>query len=660
MIMQIIYKKEDFLYTLFPELTNGDEDLIKSTLSAYYSYGDYKPTVKIENEFIIIELDTTAILSHESDFNRVIAFCERGNYTDAKPLLTKIIAQNPTNSEYHRIMGQILSDEGDQEEAINCLIDALRWDSKNPWALIMMGNIFAKFKKDIPVAMKYYDLAVLAKPEDHTAIYNIGALLMKQGNTEEAKKYLLESLKINPAYPNTHYVQALIAEKENDLYAAFDSAIDALKYNKNKDSLYENSVRLAFDMAKRILPTEEGKKTYQAYRQKLESAGGTVIDIFEDTDIRTAAKIEFAETYQRTNHTVRFKPGYPAVEHLVMHELVHLDFVIQARKEGVNKLFISRPQQKADFKKAIDQVMEKLKKRRVPENEITNYSNSLFDGINLQAYNAPIDLFIEDYLYTEYPNLRPYQFISNYNLLLEAIKAVTDKKILEFSPKEILSKSKMYNLVNALQFNDLFGIDLIPDYNPRLTEIKQAQTFYTEYLEYKDDRHPAEEYELVQLWGNDLKLNRFFELVDEVEFLTKKQKEKEFQTLIDSAALANPATTGDKDTEMSRFLASQKEKGTNTDIVKFMVEALQFFESMPLQKIKEIAFEIAFKGAQGYNPINTGYTIDLMPGKVFTGYQILAYYYVSFALGAPEVLMEIQLPYHEEFLLAKSMRNRRN
>ena len=43
-------------------------------------------------------------------------------------------------------MGQMLSDEGDQDEAINYLIDALRWDSKNAWALLMMGNIFAKFK----------------------------------------------------------------------------------------------------------------------------------------------------------------------------------------------------------------------------------------------------------------------------------------------------------------------------------------------------------------------------------------------------------------------------------------------------------------------------------------------------------------------------------
>ena len=51
-------------------------------------------------------------------------------------------------------MGQILSDEGDQEEAINCLIDALRWDSKNGYALLMMGNIFAKFKDDVPTASK--------------------------------------------------------------------------------------------------------------------------------------------------------------------------------------------------------------------------------------------------------------------------------------------------------------------------------------------------------------------------------------------------------------------------------------------------------------------------------------------------------------------------
>ena len=111
-------------------------------------------------------------------------------------------------------MGQILSDKGDQEEAINCLIDALRWDSKNGWALLMMGNIFAKFKDDVPTAMKYYDQALVANPNDNITINNIGANLMQQGKLEEAKKYFWEAIRINDKYPNTHFALGMIAEME--------------------------------------------------------------------------------------------------------------------------------------------------------------------------------------------------------------------------------------------------------------------------------------------------------------------------------------------------------------------------------------------------------------------------------------------------------------
>ncbi|MBK9985209.1 MAG: tetratricopeptide repeat protein [Saprospiraceae bacterium] len=118
-------------------------------------------------------------------------------------------------------MGQILSEEGDQDQAINFLIDALRWDSKNGWALLMMGNIFAKYKDDVPTAMKYYDQALVANPQDNITINNIGANLMQQGKIEEAKKYFWEALKINNDYPNTHFALGMIAEMENDLHSAF-------------------------------------------------------------------------------------------------------------------------------------------------------------------------------------------------------------------------------------------------------------------------------------------------------------------------------------------------------------------------------------------------------------------------------------------------------
>jgi D-mannonate dehydratase len=47
---------------------------------------------------------------------------------------------------------KIYSDEGDQDEAINSLIDA-KMEFENSYALCD-GNIFAKFKNDIVTAMK--------------------------------------------------------------------------------------------------------------------------------------------------------------------------------------------------------------------------------------------------------------------------------------------------------------------------------------------------------------------------------------------------------------------------------------------------------------------------------------------------------------------------
>ena len=657
--MKIIFQKEDFLFTIFPELNNSVDEKIISALQEYYTYNTIIPNVRIEDSLVIIDIDTPKIISQETDYRKVVSLCEKGNYTDAKPILNKLIKDNPTNSEYHRIMGQILSDEGDQEEAINCLIDALRWDSKNNWALLMMGNIFAKFKNDIPTAMKYYDHAVIAKPDDFTSVYNIGALLFQQRKFDEAKKYLYESLKINNSYPNTHHVLALIAERENDIQSAFYSGIECLKLSEKIDVLYENTLNLVFGFAKRIISTEIGRKTYRSFMRKLELEDGTEIDIFKDSEITTAAKIEFAEVHKREKHIVRYKPDYPAVEHLIMHELVHLDFVIQARKEGINKLFTSDSEQKNNFLKGIESTIQKFRKMNVGESEITKYCNGLFMGINLQVYNAPIDLFIENYLYNEYPELRPFQIISLFNLLQEALKTVTDRNIAELSPRDILSKNKIYNLTNAIQFKELYGIDLISEFKPTKSEINQARSFYNEFVEYRDDKQPAEEYELVQHWADDLTLNDYFQLVDETKFHNENSAEKSMLNAFEKFNFQTTDIPKDQETEMRQFIASQKANGTNADVVIFMVEALKYFQKMSIENIKLIAIEIAMKGAQGYDPYKQ-YTIDSIPDKIFSGYQILSYYYVSFALALPDVLMELNLPYHEEYLLAKSMNNRHN
>ena len=242
-----------------------------------------------------------------------------------------------------------------------------------------------------------------------------------------------------------------------------------------------------------------------------------------------------------------------------------------------------------------------------------------------------------------------------YALIQEGLKAVTDKKIVELSPKDILSKSKTYNLVNAIQFKDLFGIDFIKDFQASPTELKHAKDFYEEYLQYRDDKEPAEEYEMVLHWAEDLKLDKNFELVNEVEYRTKRTDIDNLLSSIEKDPYDLESQDPYKERAMEKFQQSQENIGTNMAVVMFMVDALQYFEGMPKEEIKKIAFEIAMYGTQGYRPEKKDYIIGLIPGKLFSGYHILAYYYVSWSLAIPEKINELKLPFDKEYELALTM-----
>jgi hypothetical protein len=419
--------------------------------------------------------------------------------------------------------------------------------------------------------------------------------------------------------------------------------------------LYQNCLQQAFELSQKITSTNTGKIIFREYRHKLEFACDKEIDIIEDSEIPTAAKMEFAENYDREKHTVKFKPNYPAVEHLIMHELVHLDFAIEARKEGLNQLFVSNQSHKAIFIKGIESTIKQLAKIGIEEDSIANYCSGLFEGINRQTFNTPIDLFIEDFLYKEFSELRPYQFISIYGLIQEGIKAVTDKRVVELSPSDILSKSKIYNIVNALQYKELYGIDLVNNFQATPNELKQANALYAEFLEYKDNKEPAEEYELVLHWAEDLKLEKNFELVSEDEFRNKRTNIDNLLESIENDPFDVETKNPYKEREMEKFQKSQEEIGTNMAVVMFMVDALQYFKDKKIEDIKKIAFEIAMFGTQGFRPDKTDYTMPSMPNKKFSGYHILAYYYVSWKLAIPEMVSELQLPYENEYKLATTM-----
>jgi tetratricopeptide (TPR) repeat protein len=554
----------------------------------------------------------------------------------------------------------MLSDEGNQEGAIDHLIDALRWDPTNGFALIMMGNVYARHKDDVETAMKYYDQAVKLDPTNFIAINNIGANLLQKGQVAQGISYLERAYTINPDYPNTSYGLALAAQRQGDMNKAFAMSTQALKSTAPKDPIYQNALPIAMESAQALAQSGRGQVLFDAYRSTLEETGGKSVNVSADPAIPTAAKLEIAENYNRQAHTIRYKPTYPAVEHLMMHELVHLDFIIQARQESLNKLFVSTQEQKAAFIKEMYDTIKKLKKQGYPESSIASFSSALFEGLNRQIYNTPIDLFIENFLYKTFPELRPYQFLSLDTLIREGMQAVTDKRAFELSPRKVLSDSKVYNMVNALQLKELYGVDLIGGFNSTSTEEKKAQTFFSEYKEYEADRQPAEEYELVQHWADDLRLSNYFEMIDELTYRKRTANPLETLTAIENDPFDLKGDESYKKREMETFQQKAKELGLNMAVVMYMVGALQYFSTMSQEQIKTIAFEIAMLGIHGINPEKQGYKLNGIPDKTFSGYHLIAYYYVSWALAIPEMLAGLQLPYEEEYETAKSINGMKN
>jgi hypothetical protein len=329
--------------------------------------------------------------------------------------------------------------------------------------------------------------------------------------------------------------------------------------------------------------------------------------------------------------------------------------MLEAREEGENKLFTSNEGHRKKFKSQVKEMRKEFTKLGFREDAIEQFLDQIFEGQNTLMYNAPIDLFIEDMLYKEYKALRPYQFLSLYQLTHEGINAVTDQRLVQIVPWMIINHTKILNMVGAMQYRDLYGVDLLDKFYPASFDTKQAKKFYEEFQEYRNDKEPGEEYEIIQNWAEDLGIDRFFELVDEEAFRSAKSPETVMDA-IERDAYGLEENDPEKEREMAEFLKAQEELGLNTAVVMYMVQALQYLRALPSEKVRDIAVEIAMQGIHGYKTDGTEYKLAHVPKKSFTGYQILAWYYVSWSLAMPDKVASLQLPFDREYEVALKMK----
>ena len=646
--MQIHHPINSFLYSIF-EVNEGELNELIATIKTFYTVDNLVPVIDSTDEVVTVFLNLSEPVVDQNIYKKLITLCELGKFREAYPIALELCQKNGSNSELFRIKGQIESELGEPEKAIDSLIDSLRWNPENVYALIMMGNIFARDKSDIETAMIYYKQASIIDPEDHMSLNNIGANLLSLERYDEAQKYFEKANIISSDYPNTQYALGLLAFKKSNYNDAFNYAVKSIKLNSSRDALYLNSVTLIEDISAEISESDTTIRTLKEFIKHINEIAGVNTRIEVDNEIPTIAKVEYAENHNRDYHLIKYKEGYKGHLHLILHELVHIELASEAKITNDNLLFTSSEEHRKKFIADHGNYFKTLTKKGFSEESIRGVINNLFEGINRQVFNTPIDLFIEDRIFNKFPDFRPIQFTSLLTIVLEGLDAVTRKDVVEIMDVDILSKSKIYNLINAMHFRNLFEVDFIKNFKATHLEIKQAEKCYIEFLEYRDDKQAGEEYELVQHWGEDLKLNQYFKLVNEVQF---RKSEPSYADL-DFEYHIDIDTESNQKIEMHTFLEEHKDKDLNLSVMMYMIGALEYFKDKSDSQIKETAFQIASMGVNGIFPEKkSGYKVPSIKNSDFSGYQMLAYYYVSWALSAPQMLPDLNLPFEKEYKTA--------
>lgn len=592
---------------------------------------------------------------------QALDLCNKNEFDKALPLLEEAIKDNPKDSEAWRVLAQIhWFHQNQPDKAYDELIEALRCEPKNIWALVLMGNLLTKEKNDVEHAKQYYDKVLVYHPDNAIALNNIGATYMERKDYEGALPYIEKALTINDSYANSYYGLGLCYYKLDRIEEAFEICHKGVLKSSDRPenpAVREELVKLYLTVAKVFADKANYINVWKGIKDELEAVDHVNIRITEDKSLNVHAKMEYAPLHAAKEHVIRYNPEKDFVEHLFIHEMMHLKMSQQATKANRAKAVISSEATRSTFKKRYLGFMKK-KHSHIPSQELDKVIAGLADGLGLQLMNCPLDLFVEHNIYSGYQIARPVQMLSLFHMEQDNINAVKQTASNGFFPKEIVYANKVMNLVTSMHFKDMYGINLIGQYHPTKQELDHAKDLYDEFKAYLDTYKAGDEYEMLEYFVQSFNMEELVEIVDESQVTAGMKADLSMKS--DLKDLAEGALSEEDADAANAFFALNHQDGadpTETMMMSmYMLGAMEYFNTLDAHDVHRIAIEIAMVGVTGINP-QKKYSIKSIPNKEFGGYQFLAYYYVSWARAIPEKLESLGLPFSKAYESALQMYN---
>lgn len=629
----------------------------------------YSAEVTIDGDFVKVKVDQKDLEQSQKEFNEITALCEKRQFKEAHSRLEQFLKKHSRHSEGYRILAQMEMEAGNIDKAIDIDIEALRCNPKNIWALILMGNLYSKYKDNYEIGRTYYDSVLKYSPDNFIAINNVAALMMENEDYVSAIPLFEKSLEGDKKYANAYYGLAVCYYNQRENQKAFDTALKGCllaDIRSENPQVMDELHKIMLASAHAVVESTNYMNVVLGIKDEIEMKYNQKIEIVKDDTLDLSAKLEYGPTHHRDYHLIKYNPKKPFMEHLAIHEMMHLQMNLEADKVNSNKVIISNNDNVIAFRTKYAAWIKKLV-NRFDHSKAMDVVEQIHKGYMLQVMNCPLDLFVEKRMYDKYPIVRAIQLLSLMEQETYNIKAIKGSENSKFVPFDIVQNSKVMNIVTSMHFEHLFGLRFYQEYKPTRAQFDQAKDFYDEFLAY-DDYKPGEEYELVEYFMDSLHAERFMSILPLSDYFDDSFDRMEKTKAMRDAALGEDAPVGgnsfDGLTEEQKknqddFYAQNKdgEDPMKTMMMSmYMLGALEYFDGMDKMEIKKIAFEIAMIGTTGISPDKkSGYKVPSIPEKDFGGYQLLAYYYVSWALAIPEMLASLGLPFDTAWATAQEM-----
>lgn len=642
---------------------------LRDKLLAYYTVDGYSAEVTIDGDFVKVKVDQKDLEQSQKEFNEITALCEKRQFKEAHSRLEQFLKKHSRHSEGYRILAQMEMEAGNIDKAIDIDIEALRCNPKNIWALILMGNLYSKYKDNYEIGRTYYDSVLKYSPDNFIAINNVAALMMENEDYESAIPLFEKSLEGDKKYANAYYGLAVCYYNQRENQKAFDTALKGCllaDIRSENPQVMDELHKIMLASAHAVVESTNYMNVVLGIKDEIEMKYNQKIEIVKDDTLDLSAKLEYGPTHHRDYHLIKYNPKKPFMEHLAIHEMMHLQMNLEADKVNSNKVIISNNDNVIAFRTKYAAWIKKLV-NRFDHSKAMDVVEQIHKGYMLQVMNCPLDLFVEKRMYDKYPIVRAIQLLSLMEQETYNIKAIKGSENSKFVPLDIVQNSKVMNIVTSMHFEHLFGLRFYQEYKPTRAQFDQAKDFYDEFLAY-DDYKPGEEYELVEYFMDSLHAERFMSILPLSDYFDDSFDRMEKTKAMRDAALGEDAPAGgnsfDGLTEEQKknqddFYAQNKdgEDPMKTMMMSmYMLGALEYFDGMDKMEIKKIAFEIAMIGTTGISPDKkSGYKVPSIPEKDFGGYQLLAYYYVSWALAIPEMLASLGLPFDTAWATAQEI-----